>query len=83
MMILLVNNRTDKVNYVSVIVPNDTDSISLLKEIMRSMRINATYKLVDFLDKSGSNRIAHEIIEGNEYLTQKTQSGFFITIRKS
>ncbi|EPA8556676.1 hypothetical protein ACQ697_004493, partial [Yersinia enterocolitica] len=84
MMILLVNNKTYRVNYISVIVPNDSyDSIQLLREIMRSMRINATYKFVDFLDKSEKNGIAHEIIEGNEYLTQKTQAGYFISIRKS
>ncbi len=85
MMILLANNKTNRVNYVSVIVSkdDDIDSIALLREIMRSMRINATYKLVEFAEKSEDNLIAHEIIEGNEYLTQKTQSGFFIMIRKS
>ncbi|MFM1254045.1 hypothetical protein WFM44_16825 [Yersinia enterocolitica] len=84
MMVLLVNNKTSGVNYISVIIPNDSyDSIPLLREIMRSMRINATYKLVDFMDKSEKNGIAHEIIEGNEYLTQKTQAGYFISIRKS
>ncbi len=84
MMVLLVNNKTSEVNYISIIVPNDSyDSIPLLREIMRSMRINATYKLVEFLDKSEKNRIAHEVIEGNEYLTQKTQAGYFIFIRKS
>lgn len=84
MMVLLVNNKTSEINYISIIVPNNSyDSIPLLREIMRSMRINATYKLVEFLDKSEKNRIAHEVIEGNEYLTQKTQTEYFIFIRKS